>query len=164
MHSSKKKHKKNWSFTSFSPLAAATSPENRKRRRSDKERRSGERRGWQREDGRWERPLLPENAGKRSGGGRRSREGRRRWKWRCLGKVNRGKERRKLRWLPPPPSALAAAFTAACESDSEGEERAIETERVGGGGSSRMKKNKEEGEFIYILLGKITINYPKVYS
>ena len=48
--------------------------------------------------------------------------------------------------------------------NSEGEERAIERERVGGGGSLGMKKNKEEGEFIYILLGKITINYPKVYS
>ena len=46
----------------------------------------------------------------------------------------------------------------------EGEERPIERERVGGGGSWKMKKNKEECKFIYILLGKITINYPKVYS
>ena len=82
----------------------------------------------------------------------------------CLGKVNRGKERRKPRRLPPPPSPLAAASTAADESDRERGERAIEGEGFEGGGSLGMKKGwKEMSVYIYIL-EKITTNYPIIYS
>ena len=78
-------------------------------------------------------PSKPPENEVEEGGGRE--KGRGDEKGRCLGKVNRGKERRKLRWLPPPPSPLAAASTAAGESEQRRRrERAIE---VGGWGSRR---------------------------
>ena len=56
-------------------------------------------------------PWLPEYPE----GGWRSREGRRRCRGRCLGKINRREEIRKPRRLPSPSSPLAAASKAADE-------------------------------------------------
>ena len=68
----------------------------------------------------------------------------------CLGKVNRGKERRKPRRLPPPPSPLAAASTAANESgQGRRREESGEKGRERGGRVVRVK-----GENIYICFGE----------
>ena len=78
--------------------------------------------------------------------------------------MNRKEEGRKPWRLPFPTSPLVAASRAADWSDREGRERAIEGERVGGGGSLGMKKGwKEMSVYIYIF-EKITTNYPIIYS